>query len=64
MSYDICSKRKQPTFRCECKKKLDADGVPVDANQWTEADWATLYHGMAKIKSAIAGRHKEKTNAT
>jgi hypothetical protein len=42
--------------------KLDDDGVPVDAKDWTEADWAELHHGIQAIKARIAARHvKEKT---
>lgn len=37
--------------------KLDADGVPVDGRDWTEADWADLHYGIAAIKARIAGRH-------
>lgn len=39
-------------------KRLDADGMPIDGCDWTEADWADLHYGMAAIKARIAARHR------
>lgn len=42
------------------ERGLDADGVPLDARDWTEADWADFWHGMVAIKARIAKRHTER----
>lgn len=42
-----------------CRKvRLDADGVPIDPNDWTVEDWRTLWEGIRAIKATIAARHK------
>lgn len=43
------------------KKILKAfrDGIPVDARQWTEADWRDLHEAMEQVKERIAARHRD-----
>jgi hypothetical protein len=41
-------------------KKLSRDGLPVDANEWTQTDWRDLHDAMEKTKKLIANRHKQK----
>ena len=40
------------------RKELTRDGLPKDARDWTEADWADLYHALEKAKRSIAARHR------
>ena len=43
--------------------RLDKDGVPEDANDWTVEDWTDLWHGIQRIKKKIAARHRVPPNA-
>ena len=42
--------------------RLDKDGVPEDANDWTVEDWTDLWHGIQRIKKKIAARHRVPPN--
>ncbi len=44
------------------KHRLSPDGLPVDAKEWTHADWQDLHNAMEKVKALISNRHKEKTD--
>ena len=37
--------------------KLDRDGIPIDARDWTEADWQDLHNAIERAKNAIRKRH-------
>lgn len=41
-------------------KKLNRDGLPVDARDWTEADWRELHEAIERIKRNVARRHQPK----
>ena len=43
------------------QKRLNRDGLPVEAKDWVEADWADLHYAMEKVKKNIAARHAEKS---
>lgn len=38
-------------------KKLNRDGLPLDARDWTEADWRELHEAIKRIKRNVAARH-------
>ena len=38
--------------------KLNRDGLPVDARDWTRADWQDLHESLEKAKHAISKRYK------
>jgi hypothetical protein len=44
----------------KAKPRLTADGVPVDANDWLEADWIDMHYTLERLKHRIAARHREK----
>ncbi len=33
------------------------DGIPRDANEWIEEDWAILHAAMEEVRRKIGGRH-------
>ena len=38
------------------------DGLPIDANEWTEDDWRDLHRAMERVRKRVKERHaKEKT---
>ncbi len=37
---------------------LDKNGVPKDANDWSEADWLDLYRTMKRLIRRVAARHR------
>ena len=37
--------------------RLDENGLPRDAREWTEADWLDLHRAMETVKRLIAARH-------
>lgn len=37
--------------------KLTREGVPVDAKDWTVADWKDLHEAIESVKRKIAERH-------
>ncbi len=39
------------------RKRLNAEGLPVDANDWTPADWQDLHEAVERVKRNIARRH-------
>jgi hypothetical protein len=39
-------------------RKFSADGLPIDAREWTAADWRTLHEAVEKVKRDVAARHK------
>lgn len=43
--------------------RYDADGVPIDVNDWDERDWEILWMGYKAIKAAVAARHRERREA-
>lgn len=46
-------------LRREQARRYTEDGVPRDAREWTEADWATLHRHMTETRREIAERYKE-----
>jgi hypothetical protein len=54
-SKDVDPDRDQPIVRRPIK--LTRDGIPVDRNDWTEADWQDLHVAMERAKNAIRKRH-------
>lgn len=40
-------------------KRLSRDGLPVDARDWTEADWRDLHEAVEDVKRKVAQRHAE-----
>lgn len=45
------------------RPRYDADGVPIDARDWTERDYATLWEAIAAAKRTIAENHREEREA-
>jgi hypothetical protein len=43
--------------------KLDRDGIPIDARDWTTADWQDLHNAIERAKNAIRKRHGASSNA-
>lgn len=41
--------------------KLSRDGIPVDAKDWTAADWQDLHRAIERAKALIRKRHSTKT---
>ncbi len=39
--------------------RLTPDGLPIDAREWTRADWQDLHEAMEKVKRIVGKRHKE-----
>jgi hypothetical protein len=39
--------------------KLNRDGLPVDARDWSRADWQDLHEALERAKHAIRQRHCE-----
>lgn len=37
--------------------KLTRDGLPVDANDWTAADWQDLHEAIEAVKRKVRARH-------
>lgn len=37
--------------------RLDKNGVPIDVNDWTDADWLDLHQTMRRLIRRIARRH-------
>jgi hypothetical protein len=42
--------------------KLNKDGVPMDAKDWTVEDWRDLHQTIERIKKRVAKRHKANAN--
>lgn len=42
------------------KRQWTHEGIPVDARDWTEADWRDLHEAMEKVLRRIRDRHKPK----
>ena len=40
------------------KIKLNRDGLPIDARDFTEDDWRILYNAIEAAKREIAARHQ------
>lgn len=38
-------------------KRLNPDGLPRDARDWTEADWRDLHRAMETVRRLIGERH-------
>jgi sugar (pentulose or hexulose) kinase len=45
-------------------RKLTEDGLPRDANEWTEDDWRELWRLYREAVRRIGERHKERENET
>lgn len=39
--------------------KLAKNGTPLDANDWTEADWLDLHRTMKRLIRRVAARHRK-----
>ena len=39
------------------RRRRSDDGLPIDAKEWTEADWSSLHRAMEQAKQEIRGRH-------
>ena len=46
-------------LRREHARTHTEDGVPRDAREWTEVDWATLHRHMEAVRREVGDRHKE-----
>lgn len=44
--------------------KLNRDGLPANANDWTEEDWLDLYESIEAIKQKVKERHAMKKTVT
>lgn len=40
--------------------KLSRDGIPVDPNDWTAADWQDLHVALERAKELIRKRHEQR----
>ena len=40
-------------------KRLTPDGLPRDANDWTEDDWRDLHVALERVKASVAARHSK-----
>jgi hypothetical protein len=40
------------------RRKRSPDGLPVDAREWTVADWQVLHEAMEAVKRKVAKRHE------
>jgi hypothetical protein len=49
---------KEKAARRENQKRMTVEGLPRDANDWTEEDWADLHHAIEHIKEKVAARHR------
>jgi hypothetical protein len=38
--------------------RLSEDGLPVDARDWTAADWQDLHEAIEKVRCLVAERHR------
>jgi hypothetical protein len=45
------------------KVKVNKDGLPLDAKDWTVEDWRDLHQTIERIKKRVAKRHKTNANA-
>jgi hypothetical protein len=43
--------------------KLSRDGIPIDAKDWTAADWQDLHNAIERAKNAIRKRHGAASDA-
>lgn len=43
--------------------KLSRDGIPIDARDWTAADWQDLHNAIERAKNAIRKRHSAASDA-
>ena len=37
--------------------RFDENGLPRDANEWTEQDWRDLHEAMQRVIEKVGGRH-------
>lgn len=42
------------------RPKYDADGMPINPNDWEYEDWQILWMGYKAIRAGIAARHRER----
>ncbi len=49
-------------FGGRCAPRLDKDGLPERAEDWTLEDWRDLWNGIKRIKTKIAARHRVPPN--
>jgi hypothetical protein len=40
-------------------RRLNVDGLPIDAKDWTEADWRDLHEAIERVKRNVAARHRQ-----
>lgn len=45
-------------------KRLNRDGLPVDAREWTAADWQDLHEAIEGVKRKVKARHAARTLPT
>lgn len=39
------------------RRRRSPDGLPIDAKEWTEADWRDLHEAMETVKRKVKARH-------
>jgi hypothetical protein len=42
------------------RKKQSDDGLPIDAKEWTRADWQDLHEAIEGVKRKVAKRHADR----
>lgn len=42
-------------------KRFTEDGLPRDANEWTEEDWRTLYEALETVTRKVRDNHELST---
>ena len=52
-----CGTTVNPSRNISGIPKLTKDGLPVDAKDWTAADWQDLHEAMESVKRKVAKRH-------
>lgn len=48
---------KRKAQRRERAKRFTEDGLPRDANDWTEDDWRALHKAMEQVKEKVRANH-------
>ncbi len=44
------------------RRRRSPDGLPIDAKEWTEADWRDLHEAMETVKRKVKARHVKDEN--
>ena len=52
----VCERCFPPKERAKACR-TNREGLPVDAKDWTEADWQDFHEAIEAVKAKIAARH-------